>query len=191
MYAIVKTGGKQYKVAHNDVIKVEKLEGKEGDVVLLDQVLAVSDGKKVTIGTPSVDGAKVSAQVIAQDKDDKVIIFKKKRRHNYRRKRGHRQEITVLRILDVSGKGDKTLPKKEAKAAPKKEEAKESKNTAAKKQETTKSEPAAKKEAPKKAESKKAEPKKDAAKKTEAKKKAPAKKAETAKKADTKDSTKK
>lgn len=111
MYAIFKSGGKQYKVSENDVVKLEKIESaNEGDVILLDQVLALGNGGDVTLGTPVIANVAVSAHVIAQTKDDKVIIFKKKRRHNYRRKKGHRQHITIVRILDVSGKGNKTLP---------------------------------------------------------------------------------
>ena len=98
MFAVIKTGGKQYRVASGDVIKVEKLEAEAGATVTLDQVLMVGD----TIGTPLVAGATVSAEVIAQDRGPKVIIFKKKRRQNYRRKNGHRQDLTVLRITEIS-----------------------------------------------------------------------------------------
>jgi large subunit ribosomal protein L21 len=98
MFAVIKTGGKQYRVVSGDVIKVEKLEGEAGATIALDQVLMVGD----TIGTPLVAGATVSAEVIAQDRGPKVIIFKKKRRQNYRRKNGHRQDLTVLRITEIS-----------------------------------------------------------------------------------------
>jgi large subunit ribosomal protein L21 len=98
MFAVIKTGGKQYRVASGDVIKVEKLEVEAGATVTLDQVLMV-DGK---IGTPLVADATVSAEVIAQDRGPKIIVFKKKRRQNYRRKNGHRQDITVLRITDIT-----------------------------------------------------------------------------------------
>ena len=98
MFAVIKTGGKQYRVASGDVIKVEKLEGEAGATIALDQVLMLGD----TIGTPLVAGAAVSAEVIAQDRGPKVIIFKKKRRQNYRRKNGHRQDLTVLRITEIS-----------------------------------------------------------------------------------------
>ena len=98
MFAVIKTGGKQYRVASGDVIKVEKLEVEAGSTVTLDQVLMV-DGK---IGTPLVADATVSAEVIAQDRGPKVIIVKKKRRQNYRRKNGHRQDLTVLRITEIS-----------------------------------------------------------------------------------------
>ena len=98
MFAVIKTGGKQYRVASGDVIKVEKLEAEAGATVTLDQVLMV-DGK---IGTPLVADATVSAEVIAQDRGPKIIVFKKKRRQNYRRKNGHRQDLTVLRITDIT-----------------------------------------------------------------------------------------
>lgn len=101
MFAIVKTGGKQYKVQKDDVIKVEKLDAKAGDKINLDEVLFVSNDGKTTIGEPTVKGASVEAEVIAQDRAPKIIVFKKKRRQNYRRKKGHRQDITVLRIKDV------------------------------------------------------------------------------------------
>ena len=99
MFAVIKTGGKQYKVAANDVIRVEKLAGEAGETVTLDQVLMVGD----KIGAPTVAGASVTATVVEQTRADKVIIFKKKRRQNYRRKKGHRQELTVLRITDIAG----------------------------------------------------------------------------------------
>jgi len=99
MFAVIKTGGKQYKVAPNDVIRVEKLAGEAGETVTLDQVLMVGD----KIGAPTVAGASVTATVLEQTRADKVIIFKKKRRQNYRRKKGHRQELTVLRITNIAG----------------------------------------------------------------------------------------
>ncbi len=98
MFAVIKTGGKQYRVASGDVIKVEKLEAEAGATIALDQVLMVGD----TIGTPFVSGASVAAEVVAQDRGPKIIVFKKKRRQNYRRKNGHRQDITVLRITEIS-----------------------------------------------------------------------------------------
>jgi large subunit ribosomal protein L21 len=102
MFAVIRTGGKQYKVAKNDVIKVEKLAGEAGDSLDLEDVLMVGDGEEVTAGTPALHGAKVTATVLEQMRDDKVIIFKKKRRHNYRRKNGHRQHLTVLRITEIT-----------------------------------------------------------------------------------------
>ena len=98
MYAVIRTGGKQYRVAKDDVISVEKLAGEPGSTIELGDVLMVGDGEASTTGTPHVAGAVVSATVVEHKRGDKVIIFKKKRRHNYRRKNGHRQAITVLRI---------------------------------------------------------------------------------------------
>jgi large subunit ribosomal protein L21 len=98
MFAVIKTGGKQYRVVPGDVIKVERLEAEAGATVALEEVLMLGD----TIGTPLVAGATVSAEVVAQDRGPKIIVFKKKRRQNYRRKNGHRQDITVLRIKDIS-----------------------------------------------------------------------------------------
>jgi large subunit ribosomal protein L21 len=119
MYAVIVTNGKQYKVSENDVLKIDKLEVEVGSVVQFDTVLAIggADGT-LRLGTPTVEGAKISAEVLEQKRDDKIIVFKKKRRHNYRRKNGHRQYITVLRILDVSGKGS-TEKKAVMKSAPK------------------------------------------------------------------------
>lgn len=127
MFAVVKTGGKQYKVAENDIIKVERLPGDAGSAVTLDQVLAVGDDKGVKVGSPLVAGTVVSAEIVEQTRGDKIIVFKKKRRKNYRRTRGHRQELTVLRITGIGG-ARKAAPKKaaakpaeEAKPAPKSE----------------------------------------------------------------------
>jgi large subunit ribosomal protein L21 len=104
MYAVIKTGGKQYRVAAGDVIKVEKLDGEVGDEIGLDQILMVGDeGAEdgARFGTPLLQGAAVTAKVLEQGKGDKVLIFKKKRRKNYRRTRGHRQHQTVLRISGI------------------------------------------------------------------------------------------
>ncbi len=101
MFAVIKTGGKQYKVATNDIILVEKLEADEGSSVTLGEVLMVGEGGNITVGAPNVAGASVTAKVLDQRKGDKVIIFKKNRRHNYRRKRGHRQFVTVLKIEGI------------------------------------------------------------------------------------------
>ena len=119
MFAVVKTGGKQYRVSEGDVIKVEKLDGEVGKPVVLDQVLMVGDEKGVTVGEPLVAGTAVTADVLEQKKDKKITVFKKKRRHNYRRKRGHRQEITVLRVTKIAGAAAKKAPakKKTAEAA--------------------------------------------------------------------------
>ena len=115
MYAVVKTGGKQYRVAKDDVLTIEKLDGEAGAVIELEQVLAINDGKGLTIGTPMIDGARVAATVLEQKKGEKVLIFKKKRRQNYRRTKGHRQQLTVIRISDILAKGQKAAA---AKAAP-------------------------------------------------------------------------
>lgn len=98
MFAVIQTGGKQYKVANGDVIRVEKLAGEAGGSVVLDQVLMV--GEK--IGAPLVAGATVTAEVVAQARGPKLIVFKKRRRQNSRRKNGHRQDITILRITDIT-----------------------------------------------------------------------------------------
>ena len=98
MFAVIKIGGKQYTVRENDVLWVEKLNAEPGASIDLNEVLMVSDGKKLAVGAPTVEGAKVSATVVEQMRDRKVIVFKKKRRHNYRRKKGHRQHLTVLKI---------------------------------------------------------------------------------------------
>ena len=101
MYAVIKTGGKQYRVAQGDRLRVEKLAGDVGTTVTLDEVLMLG-GDKVVVGTPRVKGAKVTAEIVAQDRAKKVIIFKFRRRKNYRRKRGHRQPFTELKITGVS-----------------------------------------------------------------------------------------
>ena len=101
MFAVVKTGGKQYKVAQGDVIQVEKLPGEANAKVELAEVLMLCDGGKVTVGAPFVSGAKVAAEVVSQKRSGKLIVFKKKRRQNYRRKKHHRQEYTVLKITGI------------------------------------------------------------------------------------------
>ena len=102
MYAIVKTGGKQYKVAQGDVLFVEKLEANEGDVVTIDQVLAVAGENGLTVGSPVVEGATVTAKVVAQGKAKKVIVYKYKAKKDYRRKQGHRQPYTKLVIESIN-----------------------------------------------------------------------------------------
>jgi len=124
MYAVIKTGGKQYKVAKDDVITVEKVVGELGSSVELGEVLLIGDDKEQTFGAPLVDGATVAAEVVEQKRDDKVIVFKKKRRKNYRRKNGHRQEVTVLKITDILAKGKKKSPAKKKPAGKKKDEEK-------------------------------------------------------------------
>src|SRR3954464_12153949 len=102
MYAVIKTGGKQYKVAKDDAILVEKLEAGAGNGVPLNEVLLAGGGANIPVGQPTVKGASVAAEVVDQVKADKVIIFKKNRRHNYRRKRGHRQKLTALKITGIN-----------------------------------------------------------------------------------------
>ena len=121
MYAVIRTGGKQYKVAEGDVIKVEKLAGAAGDAVIFDQVLALGDDGGLRVGTPVLDSASVSAELLEQIRGEKIIVFKKKRRKNYRRKRGHRQYLTVLRVTDIAAEAEQRQAaaiKSEAEAAP-------------------------------------------------------------------------
>ncbi len=167
MFAIVRTGGKQYRVAAGDKIAVEKIDGEAGDTVSLGDILLAGDGGEVK----SADGLVVSAEIIAQTRGEKVIVFKKRRRHNYRRRNGHRQSLTLLRILAV-GEAKKGAPKKEA--APKAEAAPatEAKAAAPAKEAPAKAAPA-KEAAPKKA----AAPKAEAAEKAAPAKKPAAKKA--------------
>jgi len=103
MYAIVKTGGKQYKVREGDILQVEKLAGDVGSEIAFDDVLMFSDGETVTVGQPKVDNVKVSGQIVAQGKSKKIIVFKYKRRKRYRRKQGHRQQFTSVRIDSIAG----------------------------------------------------------------------------------------
>ena len=116
MFAVIKTGGKQYRVASGDVIKVEKLDGEAGAALNFDEVLLVGDDKSSTAGTPIVEGAKVSGEILEQTRGDKVVIFKKKRRHNYRRKAGHRQDLTVVKITDIAMGAKKKAAAKKAEA---------------------------------------------------------------------------
>lgn len=101
MYAVIRTGGKQYRVAMGDRIRVEKLAGDVGSTITFDEVLMLG-GDKVAVGTPLVSGAKVTAEIVAQDRAKKIIVFKFRRRKNYRRKNGHRQPYTELEIKGVS-----------------------------------------------------------------------------------------
>jgi len=114
MFAVIKTGGKQYRVAADDKLKVEKVAGEVGDIITFGEVLVVG-GDSPTLGTPTVSGATVAAEVLSQARGAKVIAFKKRRRKNSRRKRGHRQEFTFVRITEILTDGAK--PSK--KAAPK------------------------------------------------------------------------
>ena len=100
MYAVIKTGGKQYKVSEGDLIKVEKIEGTVGDAIELNEVLMVG-GEEVNIGTPLLPDAKVKARIVEQAKDKKVLVFKSKKRKNYRKIYGHRQPVTRLKIIGI------------------------------------------------------------------------------------------
>jgi large subunit ribosomal protein L21 len=106
MFAVIRTGGKQYKVAKEDIISVEKLAVEPGATIELGEVLMIGDGAEVATGAPLIAGASVSATVVDQTRAAKIIVFKKKRRHNYRRKKGHRQQQTVLRIIDIRSASD-------------------------------------------------------------------------------------
>jgi|TARA_A100001037_G_scaffold266076_1_gene257969 large subunit ribosomal protein L21 len=121
MFAVIKSGGKQYKVAKEDVIRVEKIDAEEGMTVNLNEVLMVGDENGQTIGAPLVDGAAVSATVLEQMRDRKIIVFKKQRRQNYRRRNGHRQHLTVLRIDDILTGGKKKAATKKKTVSKKKE----------------------------------------------------------------------
>ena len=123
MFAVIKTGGKQYRVAANDVLTIEKLEGAAGDTVEFNEILMVGEGAGATVGAPFVDGAMVVAEVVEHGRARKVIAFKKRRRQNSKRTRGHRQHQTVVRIIDILTGGAKPSKKAAAKkdAAPKAE----------------------------------------------------------------------
>jgi large subunit ribosomal protein L21 len=109
MFAVIQTGGKQYKVAKNMVIKVEKIKGEQGSKVELSQVLMIGESSKPSfIGTPMVKGAVVTAEILNHSKESKILVFKKKRRQNYRRMAGHRRQVTELKILDIVKKSDKS-----------------------------------------------------------------------------------
>jgi large subunit ribosomal protein L21 len=154
MLAVFKTGGKQYSVKAGQILKVEKLEGKKGDSISFKDVLAVSENTQNTIGSPLVEGAVVEAKILDQIRDKKIIVFKKRKRQNYRSTQGHRQYLTVLKIETISMGGKKSQSEKKEtktstpekkvavkkKAAPKKEASKETavKKTAKKKTTTPK-----------------------------------------------------
>ena len=117
MFAVIRTGGKQYRVAADDMLKVEKVKGETGEIIQFADVLVVG-GEAVTLGAPTVAGASVAAEVIEQGRGDKVIAFKKRRRKNSRRKRGHRQEFTLVRITEILTDG--ATPTKTARPKPEK-----------------------------------------------------------------------
>jgi large subunit ribosomal protein L21 len=150
MLAVFKTGGKQYSVKAGQILKVEKLEGKKGDSISFKDVLAVSENAQNTIGSPLVEGAVVEAKILDQIRDKKIIVFKKRKRQNYRSTQGHRQYLTVLKIETISMGGKKSQSEK-----------KETKTSTPEKKVAVK-----KKAAPKKAASKETAVKKTAKKKT-------------------------
>ncbi|MCZ6861230.1 MAG: 50S ribosomal protein L21 [Alphaproteobacteria bacterium] len=185
MFAVVRTGGKQYRVAKDDVILVEKLSGEAGETIVLDDVLSVGSGESQTIGTPSVADASVAATVLEQTRGAKILVFKKHRRKKYRRTHGHRQRLTALRITEILTDGKKPTAGKKAVAKKPETKPAEAKKPEAKKPEAKKADakpakaetakkpaakaksgakPAAKAET--KPKTKKAAPKKAAAKKT-------------------------
>ena len=114
-FAIINTGGKQYKVSANDKLRIEKLSKNEGDSVEFNEVLLINSDKDMELGSPLVEGAKVEAKIVNQTKNKTVLIFKKRRRHNSRRKNGHRQKVSVIEITKIFGKGGKLLSEAKAK----------------------------------------------------------------------------
>jgi large subunit ribosomal protein L21 len=165
MFAVIRTGGKQYRVAPNDIIEIERIAGELGDIIELGEVLLLG-GDSPKTGSPTIAGALVAAEVMEQTRGDKIIVFKKKRRKNYRRKKGHRQDLTLLRITEILTDGKKPSVTKVARPEPKKVEAKKPEADEAK----AKAKPAKKPAAKKAASEKKAAPaKKPAAKAAAAK----------------------
>ncbi len=147
MYAVVNSGGKQYKVQQGEVLRIEKIPGDVGSPVIFDRVLMFADGENVNIGRPALDDVSVEGHIVEQGKAKKIIVFKYKRRKRYRRKKGHRQEFTAVLIDSIKPKGSKTQKASKSKVASKAEAKK----------------PAPKKEASKKAETKEVEAKKEVA----------------------------
>ncbi|MHA1559156.1 MAG: 50S ribosomal protein L21 [Alphaproteobacteria bacterium] len=131
MFAVIKAGGRQYRVAANDVIEIDRIPGDAGDQVAFDQVLMVVGPDGSTVGTPVVDGASVAGELVDHTRSAKVIAFKKRRRQNSRRSRGHRQHLTVVRITEILTDGKKAAPKKAA-AKPRSQAPKPAKEPAAK-----------------------------------------------------------
>lgn len=163
MYAVFRTGGKQYRAAKGDVLRLEKIEAAEGATIQFDDVLLIGEGSDIQVGNPLIAGGSVSAKVLLQGKSKKVSVVKFKRRQNYLRQGSHRQFFTEVEITDISAKGAKKAAPKKAESDDKPAAEKTTKKKAAKK-------PAAKKKATKKAATKKAATKKPAAKKKAAKK---------------------
>jgi large subunit ribosomal protein L21 len=162
MFAVIRTGGKQYRVAPKDVIEIERIAGEPGDIVELGEVLLLGGDSGPQTGSPTIAGALVAAELVEHIRGEKIIVFKKKRRKNYRRKNGHRQLLTMLRITEILTDGKKPSETKVARPEPKKAEPKTARAEA-------KAEPKAEPKAKPKAKAK-------AAKKPVAKKAAPAKK---------------
>ena len=166
MFAVIKTGGKQYRVAPNDILRVEKLAGAPGETVSLDSVLMLETEAGLQVGTPLVAGASVAAEVVEQGRGPRIVVFKKKRRKYHRRRNGHRQDLTVLRVTEILTDGKKPAPSKAKAAKPAEKAASEATEDA--KDGQAEAKPAAAKKAPaKKAAPKKAAPKKAPAKSDE------------------------
>ena len=113
MFAVITSGGKQYKVSNDTVLTVNKITGEGGEEITIDEVLFASDGKDLSLGSPNIKDAKVKFEIIKQDRDRKILVFKKQRRKNFRRKNGHKQDITFLKVLDIEVPG-LIFPKVEA-----------------------------------------------------------------------------
>ena len=139
MFAVIKTGGKQYRVAADQTLEVEKLAGDAGDTIVFDKVLMVAGDGEPMVGAPNVEGASVAGEIVEQTRGPKIIIFKKRRRKNSRRKNGHRQDLTLVRITDILTGGKKPTAKK-VKAAPEKSKKAEKPKAAAPKTEAPKAE---------------------------------------------------
>ena len=173
MYALVKTGGKQYRVSKDDTILVERLAAEEGEQIILSDIVMLGDGDNVKIGTPRVDGAGIRATVIRQTRGPKIIVFRRKRRKNHRRTQGHRQDLTLLKINEIAEDAKKLkITKPEVKTAPKKAAASEKvakdtteKKAPAKKAATAKKSPTKKAATAKKSSAKKAATEKKAVEK--------------------------
>ena len=180
MYAVLKTGGKQYRVEKEDVVLVEKLDANDGDQVVLNDILMIGEGKKVTLGSPLVNDAAVMAQVIRQTRGPKITMIYKRRRKNSRRKQGHKQNLTLLKIIDIAETGGSKLSPKKATAKSTETKAKATaKSTETKAKATAKSTETKAKATAKSTETKA----KATAKSTETKAKATAKSTETKAKA--------
>ena len=150
MFAVIRTGGKQYRVAPNDIIEIEKIAGKPGDIVELSEVILLGGDGGPKTGSPTIAGALVAAEVIEQKRADKIVVFKKKRRKNYRRTKGHRQALTALRITEILTDGkkpSKAAPKPEPERAEKAAPAAKAKSAAKPAPKKTKTKPAARKPA--------------------------------------------